>query len=275
MPKAFIWLLFATPTLCSAQSTSSLLGARAAGMGYATAALPDEWAFFNNIAGLASEKNPTVASAFDVHALLPGGNRLGALVSVPFAFGVGGFGVFRFGDDIYSEQIVSIGFANTIGKTSLGARISYMQYKAQGLGTHGALGINLGGITQLTPQLSIGAWIQNINQPNINFSDKEKAPVKLLAALSFKVTDKFLLASEIEKDVLYEPLWKTGMEYWIHKKVAARMGLNVNPGSAFFGLGFKSGRIKIDYAFQSFTSVGPSHQASASYRLNKNPKEPK
>jgi hypothetical protein len=173
---------------------------------------------------------------------------------------------------VYSEQCVSAGFSNKIGKTSLGVRIGYLQYRAVGFGTRGALSINVGGITQLTPKLTIGAWVQNINQPKLNFNDSEKAPVKLLAALAFKPADKFLLTTEIEKDVLYEPLWKTGMEYWIHKKIAARMGFNVNPGSAFFGVGFQSWRIKIDYALQSFTSLGPSHQASATYRINRTEK---
>lgn len=271
MVKRLVSLLLVVPCMCFAQSISTQLGARAAGMGYASATLLDEWSFFNNIAGLAETKNMAVASAFEARAL-PGANRMGALATLPFSFGVGAVGIFRFGDDVYSEQFVSAGFANKIGKTSLGVRIGYLQYRAAGFGTRGALSINVGGITQLTPKLTIGAWIQNINQPKINFNDTEKAPVKLLAALAFKPADKFLLTTEIEKDVLYQPLWKTGMEYWIHKKIAARMGFNINPGSAFFGVGFQSWRIKIDYALQSFTTLGPSHQASATYRINKTEK---
>lgn len=269
MVKRVICLLLAMPGLCLAQSASTLFGARAAGMGNASGTLQDEWSFFNNIAGLSGTKNTMVSSSFEARASTPGANRLGALATLPFSFGVGGLGVFRFGDDVYSEQQISVGFANKIGKTSLGARLSYLQYRAMGFGTRGVLGLNIGGITQLTPQLSIGAWIQNINQPKLNFNDAEKAPVKLLASLAFKPADKFLLTTEIEKDILYQPLWKTGMEYWIHKKIATRMGFNVNPGAAFFGIGFHSWRIKVDYAWQSFTALGSSHQASASYRINK------
>lgn len=272
MVMRLVCLFVVAPCLCLAQSASTLLGSRAAGMGYASATLQDEWSFFNNVAGLAGIKNTNVASAFDVRVSMPGSNRMGALVTQPFSFGTGAVGVFRFGDDVYSEQFISAGFANKIGKTSLGIRVGYLQYRAVGFGTRGALSINVGGITELTSKLSIGAWIQNINQPKINFSDAEKAPVKLLAALSFKPVDRFLLSTEIEKDVLYQPLWKTGMEYWIHKKIAARMGFNINPGSAFFGIGFQSWRIKVDYALQSFTLLGPSHQASVTYRVNKTEK---
>jgi hypothetical protein len=267
MVKRFVCWLWVASNVCIAQSISTQMGARAAGMGYASATLQDEWASFNNIAGLAKTKNTVVGSAFEAR-VLPGANRMAAFTTLPFSFGVGALGVFRFGDDVYSEQFIRVGFANTIGKTALGIRMGYHQYKAVGFGTRGVLNIDVGGITQLTPSLAIGAWVQNINQPKINFNDTEKAPVKLLAAIAFKPVDQFILISEIEKDVLYKPLWKTGMEYWVHKKFAARAGFNINPGSVFFGIGYQSWRIKIDYALQSFTLLGPSHQASATYRIN-------
>ena len=251
------------------QSASSLLGARSAGLGFASATLQDEWSFFNNVAGIANVKERTVSSTFEIRPALPGANRMAALVALPFSFGTSAFGVFRFGDELYSEQIISTGFANQLGHTSLGAKLSYIQYRTQGFGTHGTWGINLGGITQLTPQISIGAWIQNINQPKLNFNEKEKAPVKLLAAFSFKPSEKFLFVSELEKDVLYRPIWKTGMEYNLHKKFFSRMGFNIHPSAFFFGVGFQSWRIKIDYALQSLTLLGASHQASASYRFSK------
>ena len=244
------------------------MGARAAGMGYASSTLRDEWSFFGNAAGLATTKNFIVASAYDARAL-PGGNRLGLADIMPIKIGVLAAGVFRFGDDVYSEQFIQAAWAHQIGKTALGVRFNYLQYRTVGFGTHGLVGIHLGGITQLTKQISIGAWIQNLNMPKIKFNDKETAPVKLIASLGFKPTEKFVLNAEVEKDILYKPLWKVGMEYQVHKKFFARSGFNLNPGAVFFGIGFQSWRVKIDYALQSFTALGPSHQASASYRINK------
>lgn len=266
----FIFLFLASST-CYGQSTSTLLGARAAGMGYASGALTDEWSFFGNSAGLAMEKNNTIASAYEVRGL-PGGNRFGVVGVIPLKFGVSAVGIFKLGDDLYSEQFIQAAFAHQIGKTSLGVRLGYMQYNAQGFGTHGILGVHLGGITRLTKQLTIGAWIQNINTPKLKFNDKQTAPVKLYTSIKFNPLDKFLLALEIENDILYEPIWKFGMEYQIHKKIFVRSGVNLNPGAAFFGLGFQTWRVKIDYALQSFSPLGPTHQASASYRVNKKSK---
>lgn len=263
----FLWLTLLSHAVL-AQSTSALLGARAGGMGYASATLSDEWSLFNNIAGLANVKDRIVATSLEVRPTLPGGNRMGALLALPFSFGTTGVGVYKFGNDVYSEQMVSLGFANTIGNTSLGAKLSYIQYSAQGFGTHRALGLTIGGITKLTPKISIGAWAQNINQPKLNFDDKEKAPVKLLAAFSYQATEKFLLVTEIEKDILYAPLWKTGMEYIIYQKFFTRAGFNINPNAFFMGIGFKSWRIKIDYAIRYSKPMGLSHEASASYQIS-------
>lgn len=267
MSKLLIPFFIVWATSLKAQSVSNLLGAQAAGMGYATGTLPGEWAMFNNIAGLAHQKESTAAATYEIRPAVPGGNRLGALAVMPFSFGTAGVSIFRFGDDLYSEQIISLGFANQLGNTSLGARLSYIQYRAEGFGTHGAFGINVGGITKITPQISIGAWVQNINQPKINFDAKEKVPVKLMVSVSFKPTEKFTLVSELEKDVLYSVLWKTGMEYIIHKKFFARAGFNIQPNAMFLGAGFQGWRVKIDYAFQGFTQLGAAHQASASYRI--------
>ena len=96
------WLLFPllTSTIgISAQSVSTLMGARANGMGYASACLIDEWGLLNNIAGIASIESPTAVFAYDLKPMLPGANRIASAVSWPVKFGVLGGGVFRFGDD--------------------------------------------------------------------------------------------------------------------------------------------------------------------------------
>ena len=251
------------------QSISKLLGAKASGMGYAVTTTHDEWSVFNNIAGIASTKEFYSGASYEVRPASVSGNRLGALACAPLSFGVLGLGVFRFGDDLYNEQIISLGFANKIGNTSLGARASYIQYRAEGYGSHGIIGFDFGGITKLTNQLYIGAWIQNLNQPKLNFNNKEKAPIKLFVAIGFMPSEKFTIVTELEKDILYPVLWKTGMEYIIHKKIFARVGFNINPNAFFAGIGFQGWRIKIDYSLQSFTQLAATHQASASYRISK------
>lgn len=252
-----------------AQSVSTTLGARALGLGNAATTLSDEWSLMNNVGGLAGVKELSAAFAFEARPALPGSSRVAATVNAPTKFGTAGLGMFRFGDQVYSEQVLTAGFANQFGIASLGLKVNYIQYRAEGYGTKSGVSINFGGIAQLTPQVAVGAYIVNINQPKISTPDKEKIPTKLAAGVSFRPAEQILLVAELEKDVDYKPTWKGALEFKVHAKVSARTGFNVGPGAAFIGLGFQGWRIKIDYAIQYSNALNFAHQASASYRLQK------
>ncbi|MBK5279413.1 MAG: hypothetical protein JJE09_11185 [Bacteroidia bacterium] len=260
-------LLFLLSENTTAQSSLTTIGARTAAIGNTSSTLSDEWSVLNNIGGLARVSETNAAFSFEARPALPGSSRMAAAFSTPLKTGVLGVGVYKFGDKIYSEQIITTGFSNQFGIASLGLKLNYIQYRAEGFGTKGALSVSAGGIAEITDQLSIGAYIQNLNQPKL--TNGERVPVKLSVGLSFKPAEEILLISEIEKDLAYEPTIKAGMEYCIHKKLFARTGFNLNPEAAFFGIGFKGWRLKFDYAIQYNNSLNFAHQASACYRLEK------
>lgn len=262
---SLLLLLLAERTV--AQNTSTIMGARSASMGNSSAMLSDEWSLFNNIGGLAKVNETITAFSFEAKPALPGSSRMAATYSTPLKLGALGVGVFKFGDNVYSEQMLTTGYSNQFGIASLGIKLNYIQYRAEGFGTKSALSVSVGGIAQITNQLSVGAYIQNLNQPKL--TNGERVPVRLAAGLSFKPTEEIVLITEIEKDLAYDPIFKAGMEYCIHKKVFARTGFNLNPEAAFFGVGFKGWRLKFDYAIQYNNTLNFAHQASASYRIEK------
>jgi hypothetical protein len=259
---AFITLcLICLPLFSHAQSVSTMMGARVAGMGFASATVPNEFSVFNNFGTLAKLETISVGFAYEVNGLMPGANRMAASFNLPMSFGVASIGAFRFGDDLYSEQILSTSFGNKFGIASLGARANCIQYQAETYGTKSAVSFDFGGLVQLTEQISAGAYIINLTQSRI--TDDEYLPVKLVAGVGFKPTSQVLISTEIEKDIDFKPLFRAGIEYAIHKKVFVRTGLNLNPSKGFFGLGFISGHLKIDYALQLAFDLGITNQASA------------
>lgn len=261
-------ILTLTSALASAQSVSTQIGARANGMGYASAALFDTWSLFNNPASTAKLETITAGFTYDLHPTPIGANRTAAVIAVPInPIGVITGGAYRFGDDLYNEHLISVGFASKFGLASLGAQVNYIQYSAEGFGTKGVVSINLGGIAELTPQLSIGAYIINLNQPEI--SREEKLPTRLVAGLGFKPIEKLFVGVEIEKDLDLDPTWKMGLEYAFHKKFSARTGYNVRPNTGFFGLGMKTKKLSIDYTIQYNVFLSFSHQASVGYQFAK------
>lgn len=243
------------------------MGARANGLGYASSCIQDEWSLFNNVAGLTKVKNVTAAFTYDARPALSSFNRMASIFTMPSKLGVIGIGVYKFGDNLYNEQILTAGFANSFGIASLGIKVNYVQYRAEGFGRADALTISFGGIASLSSKLSVGAHIVNINQPNLSNQPKETLPTVLIVGLGFKPTDKLFFTSELEKDLDYDLLWKTGIEYNFNKKFTARTGFHTHPEAGFFGIGVKPKKFNLDYAFQYNLIIGASHQATVAYRF--------
>lgn len=273
MRLIIILALLAIPKITKPQSVSTLMGGRSSSLGNASSPISDNWSLFNNVAGMAKIKSTSVNFAYAVNPSLPGADRAAASINLPMPIGMLGVGVFKFGDELYSEQIFSAGYANQFGIASLGLKVNYVQYRAEGLGTHSALSLNFGGIAELTPKVSIGAYIVNINQPQLSSGTDESLPVILVTGVQFHPEEELILLLEIEKDLHYQPTIKGGIEYAFHEKVKARTGFNLNPNTIHGGIGYQSARLIIDYALQYNASIKTTYQLSTGYLLVKNKKQ--
>lgn len=247
------------------------MGARASGIGYTSACLADEWSSFNNVAGLAEVKLITAAVSYDAQPSFKNFNKTAAVFAIPFKIGVGGIGLYRFGDAAYNEQIITTSFGSTFGIASLGISINYIQYNTEGFGRKDAVSISAGGLAKITSILSVGAYITNINQPTLS-EDKEHLPTILTLGVSMEVTPKLKLATEIRKDLDYGAQWKIGFEYKITSKFIFRSGVNMNPNAGFAGFGFRFKKLNLDYAYAHSLNIGGRHQATVGIPLKLKPK---
>lgn len=238
------------------------MGARSQGIGYASGCISDVWSMTNNIAGLAEAKTPVAAVSYNALPSFKVFNRMAAVFALPVLSGNAGISAFRFGDDLYREQMLSLGYADRFGLASLGIKLNYLQYRVEGNATTNAITLSFGGIATITPDLLFGAYIVNINQPIVNELTGERVPTILFAGLAVKLSEKLMVAGELEKHVQHTPVAKAGLEYIAHKKITFRTGFNLNPQAGFFGLGFRVKRFDLDYAMQLTHALGSSHQAT-------------
>jgi hypothetical protein len=223
----------------------------------------------NNIAGLAKVEESSVAFTYDMQPGFKPFDRMAGVFAVPTKFGVAGAGVFRFGDELYNENVVTVGFANTFGLASIGLRANYIQYKAAPFGSKGLFTISFGGIAKLSEKIFVGAHILNINQPDISRSEKEKLPTTMALGVAAQLTSQTLVSAEVEKELSNSVKWKAGIEYKPLSKFTARTGVNINPDAVFFGVGFKSAHVCLDYAYRHNFIFGSRHQATVGYMLKK------
>lgn len=253
------------PGVLAAQSIPPLAGASAQAIGYAVSCTQDAWSVFNNIGGLAGVKHVTTAFSYETMPHFRFGDRMAAVFVMPVKTGAMGFGLYRFGDDLYHEQIMTAGYSNVLGLASLGIRINILQYYADGFGNKHLVTIHFGGRAELTSGLYVGAYIINIHQPVISATSGERVPTLLSAGIACKPSSNVFFTSEVEKDLEYDLTWKTGIEYRAHRRIFFRTGFNIPPDAGFIGFGFKTGRYQIDYAMQYSFTTGMKHQASITY----------
>jgi hypothetical protein len=253
----------------SAQSASLQMGARAQGMGYASSCHSDVWALTNNIAGLAKLESPVGGVTYHAIPSFNPFDRMAAVAALPVGWGVAGISSFRFGDDLYNEHVLSMGFANSFGLASLGVKINWIQYRTKVAAPRTGLTFSFGGIAALTPALSVGAHIVNINQPVLNDLTDERMPTRLMVGMALKLSEKLIVAAEIEEDLRQSPTLKSGIQFQALRKIAFRSGFNLHPEAAFFGLGFKVRKFELDYAVQWSYLFGLTHQATVTFALTK------
>ena len=245
------------------------VGARPAAMAYTLATLNDEWSVFNNPGALGEQEKSTALFSYANRYGIEGLDNISAGILAPLPLGVASIGVFRFGDDLYNEQNLSLGYGNTFGIASLGLRINYRQYTLQDIGNRGVLTLDLGGIAKITDKFYFGAFIRNINQAQLSDFQDERVPTLLNAGISYRPFEKVVFNAEVEKDIDHEASFRSGLEYNFLPKFSARTGVRTKPFTNFFGLGFKAWKITIDYALSLEQLLGTSHQASLAYRVNR------
>ncbi len=271
MKKTFILitLLLFNYSYSRAQNGINQIGARPAGLGYAYATIDDQWSLFNNPGGIGRLEQTSVMTSFENRFGIEGLNSLAAGFVTSLSIGSLGLSLYRFGDDLYNEQIASLAYANNFGIASLGVRANYLQYSIEGFGSKGVIALDIGGTATLTELINVGAYIRNINQAQISEVNDQRAPTILYAGVSFKPTKKFLIALETEKDVDQDGLFKMGIEYNFLKKFSARTGIRTNNFTNFFGLNFTSQSLSIDYALTLDDVLGTTNQVSLSYSFQK------
>jgi hypothetical protein len=261
----WIIFLFTLPASLQAQSSLVSVGARSAAMGNITTVIADEWALFNNIGALSSASN-SAAFATQERSALPGATRSGAGLSIRRKELGLGIGFLRFGDAAYNEQQVIAGVSHRIQHTSLGIRVNLVQYRPADFPVRTAVSFDLGFLTQLTKQVSIGAYAVNSNRAQI--TDQELLPVRFNVGIGFHPASSHTLAIEAEKDLNYPVTVRLGFEYSFRSMVFFRCGVHLNPAGVSLGTGFRKKLLQVDASIRYGTMIGYTLQTTLGWRLS-------
>lgn len=236
------------------------MGARGLGLGHSTTALPDySWSLFSNPALISSEtpstgfyglRNYGFAEITDV----------AAFGTLPTKVGITALGFHRYGDNLFNETRVRLGYKNEWEQLHFGLVLNYNHITFGGVyGSGGALGIDVGIAAQISNEFWIGAKAMNINQPVYNFSGADEDLTRDLSiGFSYLLEDRALFMMDVVKDVRYPVSYRGGLEMKIIKEVKGRIGVTTEPLTYSFGLGYGKDFWNVNFALQKHQLLGLS-----------------
>ncbi|WP_445665888.1 hypothetical protein [Fodinibius sp. AD559] len=244
-------LLLAISGVGSSVQAQAVIGARELAVGQATSALQGtDWSIFGNPA-LMSEDERAV-SFFGVRYFgLSEITDMAFSGSYPTKFGVVGAGAHRYGDDLFNESRLRIGYKNSFAGFHFGAIINYSHVTmGGGYGSAGALGVDVGVAAPVVSDLWIGAKATNINQPEYGSLNNEKLPRELSIGLSYQLSDIALFTSDVVKDVQFPISYRGGVEVSVIENLVGRAGITTEPLTFWGGFGYSRDLWAVNIAVQ-------------------------
>lgn len=273
MPISLRTILFFAILGPFARAQNYPTGAKSASLGHASVALSDLWSSYNNQAGLAFLEAPEVGAFVENRFLMQELNAQGLAYAMPFKKmgGTLGINLYRFGYSNFNDNKLGLTFAKKFGKVfSAGIQLN-LHYFQQG-GAYESILTATGELSVLlflAENWTLGAHVFNPTRSSMASFDREKVPTVFRLGTAYAFSDKVQATLEIEKDLVYDPTFRAGIEYKPGKKISIRAGINSNPISPAFGLGLHLGDFVLDAASAWHQTLGFNPQASLSYRFNR------
>lgn len=264
--KPAFFLVLVISQLVYAQQGDYSMGARSLGIGGADTALPGTFSCFNNQAGACRQEGSSFL--FSVRNLysLNGLFVLGAAYNLRYRHGAFLFNLYRFGDQLFSEHKLGLGYSHLIRFVSLGIQVNYLQQKLYSSGTRGAFLIEAGAMAEIVPGLILGVYLLNPNRATFGGESRDPLPIMMKAGIAYQPEDNATISFDVQRGPGEYIRARFGVEYVLKNLVPLRSGVSFNPTKWAFGLGICLKKFSLDYGFRLDPLLGITHEISVFYQ---------
>jgi len=186
---------------------------------------------------------------------------------------LGSFGVaaavYSFGNEKYRENIFYLcGSAALFKNVSLGVNCRYGSVNITGYGQAGTFILDAGVLTALSESVSWGFVAKNVDYAKIGQAGEE-LPQILQTGLSANPVSSVTLLMDLYKDARFPLEFRSGIDYRLFPQFNLRVGFSSQPSHIGAGFGINLPVFCLDYAFNTHSELGASHQFSIGLCLNK------
>ncbi len=143
-----------------------------------------------------------------------------------------------------------------------------------GDGTNGSLdkstgsevGIDLGVLATLRDKYRFGAFLKNLNTPQIGDGiSTQYLPQRLSLAVTYMPIDELSTTFELENELGKDPQVQAGIEYNLHPSLLLMVGIQSNPNRMGFGLSYEQNGIEISWSILSHQILPTTQSFSIGY----------
>jgi hypothetical protein len=266
-PAMFLPLVISHVVL--AQQGDYSLGARSSAMGGAHVTLYDQYAVFNNPGGVASlDKSAILFSVKNLYTMR-GLSVLGTAYNHQYRQGAFMISLYRFGDQLFNEHKIGMGYSHKISFVSLGIQLNYLQHAIRSIGSSGSFVIEAGGMAMIFPGITLGAYIFNPNRAVMDGFSVEPVPVMLKTGIAYQPDERTLLVCEVHRYPDHSARTKAGMEYILKERFPLRTGVVFKPVRISIGFGIYLKKFRLDYSAEMDPELGMTNQFSVIYLMGK------
>jgi len=248
------------------------VGGRASSFGLCSVALTDFWSCHNNPAGFAMFKDISIGISYENRFLLKELGYKNAGVLLPIKLGVFGVSVSQFGYQHYNENIFGIGFSRSFGPNlRIGLKLDYLLIKfSETYGRTSTATFEIGMQYNINERICFGTYLFNPIHIKIRSPNNNKIPIIMRLGVSYKMTDDFLLTSEVEENLEDNFSYRLGIEYEIYHNTFIRSGFQLRPELFTFGFGYEYKNCIIDICGQMHIKLGTSLNCSFIFKIKRN-----
>lgn len=269
--KKLTAVIFFFVCVAHAYADNGPIGARAAGMGGASATLSDVWSVQNNQAGMGFLKSPVFGAYYENRFLLKQLSTSAFVAAVPVKKGTFGLTYTGFGYSAYKETKLGLAYGMALSENfSVGLQLDYLNTRIADIyGKANALTSEIGFQGKLSKHVIVAAHVYNPTRAKMTNYNNEIIPMQLRLGIQYTFSEKVIVLAEAEKSSYNKLNIRGGIEYLPAKEVYIRAGGSSSPAQASFGVGVNLKGLKCDLSSAYHSILGFSPQIGLSFVFGK------
>jgi hypothetical protein len=246
------------------------IGAQANALGGSGLLLDNPFSASNNPALIPWQKNSGIGYSFNNQYFLSDVNQSNLSFVLPYKHFGYGLKLSSFGNNTLKDQLIGASVAHEFHPNfSVGAGVNYHLFSIRNYGADQATTFEFSLAANVSDKLKSSFMVFNPFARKFNEISDERMTRTFRFGLKYTLNQKVYLVSEIEKNHIYKPNLKIGVNYEYNSHFSLRFGASTLQPMTTFGIGFKSKNFIIETAHAYHLTLGLSNHLNFIYNIGK------